>query len=70
MTGKKKLSGFQNRKKTLLKHKNELNVINKCRRIQDMFREKTSTVESKYTLNNINYTDVPTYKLQYTYVPT
>lgn len=61
MTGKKKLSGYENRKKTLLKAKNQLMVINKCRKIEDMFREKTSTVESKYTLlytynANINYT--------------
>lgn len=50
MTGKKKLSGYENRKLSLLKAKNQLKVINKCRKIEDMFREKTSTVESKYTL--------------------
>lgn len=50
MTGKKKLSGSQNRKQALLKHKKQLNVIKKCKNIQDMFGEKTSTVESKYTL--------------------
>jgi len=48
MTEKNKSCGHQNRKPTLLKHKKQLNVINKCRKIQDMFREKISTVESKY----------------------
>jgi len=32
MAGKKTLSGSQNRKKTLLKHKKELNVVNKCKK--------------------------------------
>ncbi|XP_029347739.1 uncharacterized protein LOC100568464 isoform X2 [Acyrthosiphon pisum] len=45
MTGKKKLSGYQNRKRALLKDKKELIAIKKCRKIQDMFLEKTSTVE-------------------------
>ncbi|CAI6376866.1 unnamed protein product [Macrosiphum euphorbiae] len=45
MTGKKKLSGYQNRKRALLKDKKELIAIKKCRKIQDMFLKKTSTVE-------------------------
>lgn len=51
--------------KIVKKQKNELNVINKCRKIQDMFREKTSTVESKYTPYKLNYTDV---QLKYIYI--
>lgn len=65
MTGKKKLSGYENRKLSLLKAKNQLKVINKCRKIEDMFREKTSTVESKYTYTTIYliYIILTTYKL-------
>lgn len=62
MTDKKKLSVQQNHKQTLIKDKKQLNVVNKCRNIQDMFRARTSTVDSKYLLYNINYT----YNLQYT----
>lgn len=50
MTGKKKLSGSQYRKQALIKRKKQLNVIQKCKKIQDLFGEKTLTVESKYTL--------------------
>jgi len=50
MTGKKKLSGYQNRKRALLKDKKELIALKKCRKIQDMFLEKTSTVEGNYTI--------------------
>jgi len=34
-----KKSEYQNRKQTLLKDKKQLNVINKFRKIQDMFQK-------------------------------